>query len=339
MKQPEFAIVFNGSPLFTGDAGSGESEIRRWVIENDWLESIIALPTQLFYNTGINTFIWILTNCKEEARKSRIMLIDASNMYVKMKKSLGDKRREISEEQIKEITDLYLENSENCRVKNFNSSKFGYRKITIDRPLRMNFATTTDRISRLCEERAFINLATSKKRNEKEKIAEIKKGQKLQKKIKQVLIEMPDSISNDYNDFDKLLKRAFKNSGIKMNASLKKTIINALGERDSNSKVIINNNGKIEADPYLRDYENVPLTENVLEYFESEVKPYAPDAWINEDKRYFDVKDLEIGKVGYEINFNKYFYEYKPPRPLEKIDHDLKEVQKEILNLLEDLTE
>ena len=111
MKQPEFAIVFNGSPLFTGDAGSGESEIRRWVIENDWLESIIALPTQLFYNTGINTFIWILTNCKEEARKSRIMLIDASNMYVKMRKSLGDKRREISEEQIKEITDLYLENS------------------------------------------------------------------------------------------------------------------------------------------------------------------------------------------------------------------------------------
>ena len=141
----------------------------------------------------------------------------------------------------------------------------------------MNFATNTDRISRLCEERAFINLATSKKRNEKEKIAEIKKGQTLQKKIKQVLIEMPDSISNDYNDFDKLLKCAFKNSGIKMNASLKKTIINALGERDSNSKVIINNNGKIEADPYLRDYENVPLTENVLEYFESEIKPYTPD--------------------------------------------------------------
>ncbi len=149
------AIVMNGSPLFTGDAGSGESEIRRWILENDWLEAIVALPEQLFYNTGIATYIWVLSNRKEAARQGKVQLIDATGIWTAMRKSLGDKRREISEAQIKEIVGIYMDNSANGRSKVFDSTDFGYRKITVERPLRLNFQASAERIARLQEQSAF----------------------------------------------------------------------------------------------------------------------------------------------------------------------------------------
>ena len=185
------AIVFNGSPLFTGDAGGGESEIRRWIIENDWLEAIIALPNQLFYNTGIFTYIWIVTNKKLPEKKDKITLINATDMYVKRRKSLGDKRNEISDDQIHEIANLYLDNLENGRVNIFDGSEFGYRKVTIERPLKLNFQATEERIARLDQEKAFAALAESKKKKDTRLILlEEKEGKEIQERIKKILRSM-----------------------------------------------------------------------------------------------------------------------------------------------------
>lgn len=330
------AIVFNGSPLFTGDAGSGESEIRRWVIENDWLEAIIALPNMLFYNTGIFTYIWVLSNKKENSRKGKIALINAVDMYRNMRKGLGDKRHEISPEQIEEITQLYLGNIPNGRVKIFDGTDFGYRKINVERPLRMNFQASDERIERLNDEKTFLNLTKSRKRDESQKNKEINEGKLLQGKIINVLHNMDGTFYTDYSEFEKVLDNSFKRTDVKLTASLKKAIRSALGERNENAEPIKNNKGDLEADPDLKDYENVPLNENIEEYFEREVLPHIPDAWINE--KYSDKRDGKIGKVGYEINFNKYFYEYEPPRALTEIDSDLKEAQEEILKLLGEVT-
>lgn len=331
------AIVFNGSPLFTGDAGSGESEIRRWIIENDWLDTIVALPNQLFYNTGIHTYIWILTNYKEESRKGKVCLINAVDMFVKIRKSLGDKRNEISEQQIEEITQIYLNNLENGRVKIFDGSDFGYRKITIEQPLRLNFKINEERISRLKNENAFKNLANSRKRNEKEKEAEITQGKKNQTNIIRLLEEVGEKEFSDFDEFERFIDKLLKKSGIKSSAGLKKSLRNALGEMDESAPFIKNKKGEIESNPDLKDTENVPLNEDVYSYFEKEVKPHVPHAWINE--KVVDVKDGNLGKVGYEINFNRYFYEYQPPRDLDEIDQDIKGLQNDILELLEDVTQ
>jgi len=332
------AIVFNGSPLFTGDAGGGESEIRRWIIENDWLEAIIALPDQLFYNTGIYTYIWVLTNKKQPEKKGKISLINATDMYVKMRKSLGNKRNEISPEQIKEITELYLDNLENGRVKIFDSSEFGYRKVTIDRPLKLSFQASEDRIAKLDQEKAFSNLAQSKKKKDPQlKLLEEKEGKELQEKIKEVLSSMDGKLYKNYNEFTALLEKSMKQAGVSISSSVRKAIINALSERDEIAYIVTNSKGKPEVDSDLRDYENVPLNGDVWEYFEREVKPHVPDAWINESVK--DTKDKQIGRVGYEINFNKYFFKYQPPRALEYIDKDIKAIQKEIFSLIEDVTE
>ena len=233
-------IVLNGSPLFTGDAGSGESEIRRWILENDWLEAIIAMPTDLFYNTGIATYVWILSNRKSQERKNKVQLINAVDLYAKMRKSLGNKRNYLTDENIREITRVYGEFENKGISKIFDTQDFGFRKITIDRPPAPG------------------------------KTVKVKKGQKTY-------------------------------------------------------------------DPDLRDTENVPLKEDINEYFEREVKPHVPDAWINEEIR--DEKDGKAGKVGYEINFNRYFYKYVPPRNLHEIDVELKQVEREIAELLGKVTE
>lgn len=330
------AIVFNGSPLFTGDAGSNESEIRRWIIENDWLETIIALSDQLFYNTNIYTYVWILTNKKEEKRKGKLALINATDMFVKMRKSLGDKRKEISPGQIEEITNLYLNNIHNGRVMIFDKEEFGYRKVTVERPLRLNFQASEERISRLDEQKAFSNLAESKKKKDlKAKLKEEEEGKKLQEQIKKILSNMDDRLYKDYNEFNKVLDRTFNEAGIKLSAPLKKAVINALSERDETAEIVRNKDGEPEPDTDLRDYENVPLKDDIYEYFEREVKPYVPDAWINEKVR--DCKDGQIGKIGYEFNFNKYFYKYEPPRSLEDIDKDIQKNQAGILDLLKEV--
>ncbi|MHB8544778.1 MAG: N-6 DNA methylase [Leptospirales bacterium] len=221
-------------------AGSGESEIRRWILENDWLEAIIAMPTDLFYNTGIATYVWILSNRKSQERKNKVQLINAVELYAKMRKSLGNKRNYMMDENIRDITRVYGEFEHKGISKIFDTQDFGFRKITIDRPPAPG------------------------------KTVKAKKGQK-------------------------------------------------------------------PYDPDLRDTENVPLKENIYEYFEREVKPHVPNAWINEEIR--DEKDGKIGKVGYEISFNRYFYVYKPPRPLEEIKADLKAVESRIMELLEKVTE
>ncbi len=341
MKDPydggsRIAIVMNGSPLFTGDAGSGESEIRRWVVENDWLEAIVALPGQLFYNTGINTYIWIITNHKEERRKGKVQLINAVDYYVKMRKSLGDKRNEISPGQIKEITGLYNTFEEREHVKIFDNSDFGYRKITVGRPLQLNFQVSPERIERLKEQDAFKSLAKSRKKGDA-KLREVAEGKKEQETLLEVLSNRDDTtLYKNRDDFEKVLKESFKAAGLKLMAPMKKAILSALSERDETAEVCTDSKGNPEPDPELRDYESVPLNEDIHEYFEREVRPHVPDAWI--DKKVTDHKDGKVGKVGYEINFTRYFYEYKPLRPLGEIDADIKTLEAEIAGMLMEVT-
>lgn len=344
MKSPEeggsrIAVVMNGSPLFTGDAGSGESEIRRWIIENDWLEAIVALPNQLFYNTGINTYIWIITNRKEEERKGKVQLINAVDFYVKMRKSLGDKRNEISSDQIEEITKLHANFKENEFVKIFDNEAFGYRKITIERPLCLNFQVSPESIARLKEQSSFQNLAVSKKKKDlQEKAKEEAEGRKAQEEIINALSSMDGNILyKDRSQFEKVLNATLKKAGLKPAATIKKAIFEALSERDESAEICKDKDGKKEADSQLRDTENVPFKEDTYDYFERDVLPHVPDAWIDETTR--DPKDGEVGKVGYEINFNRYFYKYEPPRPLEKIEADINKLESEILELLREMAE
>ncbi|HNQ88440.1 MAG TPA: class I SAM-dependent DNA methyltransferase [Verrucomicrobiota bacterium] len=330
------AIVMNGSPLFTGDAGSGESEIRRWIIENDWLEVIIALPEQLFYNTGISTYVWVLSNRKEPRRKGKVQLIDASGLWTPMRKSLGNKRREIGADQILQVLGLYsaFEAGEHCRI--FDSTEFGYRKITVERPLRLNIHVTPERLARLEQESAFQNLALSKKKDPKAKAAEDSEGRKLQAAILKALGTLPSTLFRDRAKFIPLLDEALKRAGLRIGAPVRKSIFSALSERDETAEICRDEEGQPEPDAELRDTENVPLGEDIEDYFKREVKPHVPDAWISTGVR--DHKDGEIGKVGYEINFNRYFYKYQPPRPLAEIEADIRTLEGEIMEMLKDIT-
>ena len=330
------AIVMNGSPLFTGDAGSGESEIRRWILENDWLEAIIALPEQLFYNTGISTYVWVLSNRKEPRRRGKVQLIDASGFWTPMRKSLGNKRREIGADQVKQVVGLYnrFEAGEHCRI--FESTEFGYRKITVERPLRLNFHVTPERLVRLEQESGFQNLAVSKKREPKAKAAEEAEGRKLQTAIVKALGTLPNTICKSREHWLPKLDDALKRAGLKLGAPVRKSILSALSERDETADICRDDDGQPEPDPELRDTENVPLTEDIQKYFDREVKPHVPDAWINTTVR--DPKDGEVGKVGYEINFNRYFYQYQPPRPLGEIQADIKTLEGEIVAMLKEIT-
>ena len=323
------AIVFNGSPLFTGDAGSGESEIRRWIIENDWLEAIIALPDQLFYNTNINTYLWILSSVKEQDRKGKVMLIDARDMSDDMKKSLGQKRKEISDENIEKIRNLFTDPRNGERVKIFDNEDFGYRKITIERPLRMKFVISEEGIAKLSMDKVF-----EKTKNGKQKTLD---QQQTQDVIVNSLSQLKGNEFNNKNDFEEKLSSLLLTNGIKLSVAQRKAILKIFGVRDENAEISRETDGKPEADTELRDYENVPLKEDIDDYFNREVKPFVPDAWINESVR--DIKDGKIGKVGYEIPFNRYFYKFVPPRPLEEIDADLKKLGNEIIDLLKEVTE
>jgi len=340
MKEPNdggsrVAIVMNGSPLFTGDAGSGESEIRRWILENDWLEAIVAMPEQLFYNTGIPTYVWVLTNRKPKARKGKVQLIDATAIWTPMRKSLGNKRREISPEQISEITRLF-EAFKECKQSGiFKTSDFGFRKITVERPLRLNFQASPKRLDCIKHEKAVVNLATSKKKG-KAGAQEIEEGRKLREAIlKAVKTIDAAKLWKKRKDFLTVLDKALAAVDGKVPAAVKKAIVSALSERDETADICTDDDGNPEPDPELRETENVPLAENVNTYFEREVKPHVPDAWINNGV--LDHKDGEIGKVGYEFNFNRYFYNYQPPRDLELIEADIKEIEKDILEMLREV--
>jgi type I restriction enzyme M protein len=338
-------IVFNGSPLFTGDAGQGESEIRRWIIENDWLEAVVALPDQLFYNTGISTYIWILTNRKERERKGKIQLIDARNFWVPMRKSLGNKRHRIGDpdegdsDHIGEITGIHgrftdgetqtftVDGANKTLVvsKIFDNEDFGFNKITVERPLRLNFQATEGRIERLDEVSGFKNLAASNKKNEAARQKEIEAGQKRQEEIRALLRGLAGhGLYTDRAAFLAALHGQEKAHGLRLTPAERKAVLNALGERDETAEICRDRSGDPEPDTDLRDTENVPLKESIEAYFKREVLPHVPDAWIDEKKT----------KVGYEIPLNRHFYRYEPPRPLEYIQADIRKLEGEIMEML-----
>ena len=354
------AIIMNGSPLFTGDAASGESEIRRYIFENDLLEALIALPEQLFYNTGIATYVWLLSNRKAPARKDKVQLIDASAFWVPMRRSLGDKRRAIPPEKAADVLEL-LANYQDGETRTlsqdgkeerivsrvFSTAQFGYRKITVERPLRLNFQASAERIERLSEQTGFQNLAKSKKRGDAGAKEEAE-GQALQQAIRTMLKMMPDTFYKDREAFLAEFAKAVKKAELKLPAPAKKAILDALAERDETAEICRNKDGAPEPDPDLRDTERVPLAEgedpvdgdgvpaSVRAFFEREVEPHVPDAWIDTSKR--DHRDGKVGLVGYEINFNRYFYQYKPPRPLGEIESDIQAIETDILEMLKGMS-
>jgi len=331
------AIIMNGSPLFTGDAGSGESEIRRWTLENDWLEALIAMPEQLFYNTGIATYVWVLSNRKSKDRRGKVQLINGTSFWRPMRKSLGDKRREIPEDKAAEIVRILNSWKENEYSKIYPTTFFGYRKITVERPLRLNFKAAPERIERLNEHSAFTNLAVSKKKDPSVREAEEKEGRAKQEEIKNLLQGLPGTAYKNRERFWELVETSAQREHVKLSSVMKKTILSALSERDETAEICRDETGHPEADSELRDTENVPLGEDIHEFFEREVKPHVPSAWINTAIR--DHKDNEVGKVGYEINFNRYFYKYTPPRLLEEIEADIRKIEGEIMAMLREVAE
>lgn len=311
------AIVHNGSPLFTGDAGSGESEIRRWILEKDLLEAIVALPDQLFYNTGINTYLWFVTNRKPKEREGKVQLIDARTFFKKTRKSLGSKRHEIDAVSKAKIVELYEKFEENEFSKIFKTTDFAYRQITVERPLRLNFAVTDKRISALKEEKFFQKASQEDQNKMLASLAELKEE------------TVYTNRSSFEETFFKVINAKFFSAGFIKNA------INALSERDENTEICRDKDGNPESDSELRDYENVPYEMDIKEYFNKEVKPYVLDAWINETVR--DHKDGKVGLVGYEIPFTRYFYKYEAPRSLETIEADIEKIENELLGLLKQL--
>lgn len=343
------AIIMNGSPLFTGDAGSGESEIRRFIFEHDLLEALIALPEQLFYNTGIATYVWAVTNRKAPARRGKVQLIDATSFWVPMRKSLGEKRRTIPLDRAQDILELLTEfkdgatrtvskdgKEENAVVSRvFPTTHFGFRKITVERPLRLNFMANPERVARLEDQRGFMALAQSKQKGAagaKEQAA----GRSQQEEIRRLVRRLPDTLYKDRNEFEEVLETAAREADLRLTAPVAKAILSALSEGDETAAICHDRSGNPEPDPDLRDTESVPLAESVEEFFAREVKPHVPDAWIDTEKR--DAKDGKVGIVGYEINFNRYFYRYKAPRPLEEIEADIRAVEQDILRMLAEVT-
>jgi type I restriction enzyme M protein len=308
------AIVFSGSPLFSGGAGSGESNIRKWIIENDWLEAIIALPEQMFYNTGIGTYVWIVTNRKDKRRKGKIQLLDARESYISMRRSLGDKRRKIGEghdgepDQIGDIVKLYARFIETEPSKIFENGDFGYTRVTVERPLRLRFQITVEDRARFLD--AYPHLLDDVQAIDKE------------------LGREPQSDWDAVHD--RILNLLHKRRS-KWKAAEHKLFRDVFTLKDPEAEPVRSGerHDGFEPDADLRDFENIPLKQDIDEYFRREVLPHMPDAWMERTK----------DRVGYEINFNRYFYRYTPPRPLEKIDADLKRAEEDVLRLLKEVTE
>jgi type I restriction enzyme M protein len=319
------AIVFNGSPLFTGAAGSGESEIRRWIIENDWLEAVVALPDQLFYNTGISTYFWVVTNRKTPERRGKVQLVDAREYFVKMRKSLGEKRKQVSEGQIEEITRLYGDFTEGENVKIFPNEAFGFLRITVERPLRLRWEVTDETVAAVLAAKAIQKLP-----------ADTQAG------LRELLKDERGAGFTTQSELVKTFKAAV--GVLELGASAQKALWSALAVRDDEAPVVTDRKGNPEPDPELRENESVPLpgmpmsfvedpTERfatleyrtaVDDYMRDEVLPYVPDAWVDRDRI----------KIGYEIPLTRHFYKYVPPRPLEEIDADITALEDEIQRLL-----
>jgi type I restriction enzyme M protein len=307
------AIVFSGSPLFTGGAGSGESDIRKWIIENDWLEAIIALPEQMFYNTGIGTYVWIGTNRKEKRRKGKIQLLDARDVWTAggsedNKRGLGDKRRHITASQIAEIVKLYGRQTDGETSKTFDNADFGYTRVTVERPLRLRYQMTAEDKARFLD--ACPHLLDDVQPIDKAL------GREPQRDWNAVWSRIEDLLHARKSRWKATEQKLFRSVFTQKDPEAEPV---AKGGRDEG----------FEPDADLRDFENVPLKDDIDAYFEREVRPHVPDAWMDRTK----------DKVGYEINFNRHFYKYTPPRPLEAIDAELKQAEEEIMRLLREVTE
>ena len=314
------AIVLSGSPLFNGGAGSGESEIRRWLLENDMVEAIVALPTEIFFRTGIGTYLWMLSSKKPKDRRHQVQLINATGLWTSIKNE-GNKRRIINDDQMRQIVDVYsaAENGEISRMLDYR--RFAYRRIRVLRPLRMSLHVNAEAMARLMDEKAWAKLTPDS-----------------QSAWKRALKPHMDSThpfawAESFAD-----ETAKKEAAIgKVGKTFVKALINAFGIRDPEGEPVVDADGNTVADTDLTDYENVPFLEDIRDYFAREVLPHVPDAWI--DESYLDKKDKGVGIVGYEINFNRFFYKYEAPPKLEDIDRELKRVEAEIAELLGQVTE
>ena len=324
------AIIFNGSPLFTGGAGSGESEIRRWIIEHDWLEAIVALPDQLFYNTGINTYIWILTNRKRLERQGKVQLLDATGFSRKMRKSLGQKRNEIADQQLAEIVRSYGDFVEGPHCKVFDNMAFGYRRITVERPLRLRYHLTDAALATILADKTVRKLLQPDARPGQHSLLDH------EAMLGAALRLAADTPTTNEAALSRALDAALAPSGIRLPTPARKVILAALAEREASAPPVLGPKDEPLPDPELRDAEDVPLTERIDDYVAREVLPHVPDAWINAKDT--DPRDGKVGKVGYEINFNRYFYQYQPPRPLAEIDAELRVLEQEIAAMLAEVT-
>lgn len=397
------ASVHNGSSLFTGDAGSGESNIRRFIIENDMLEAIIQMPNNLFYNTGITTYIWLLSNSKAEHRKGKVQLIDAGQLYRKLRKNLGQKNCEFAPEHIAEIMDTHQNlatvertTDEGIAAQVFDNADFGYYKVTIERPKRLKAQFTAERVATLrydnrlsdamlwaveqfgekvyedvtpfadailkwCEDND-LNL-NSKARNALKNPKFWKKYDDLHQTATALMNEVGTDEYDDFNAFRQMMGRASKKLGIKLSASEKNQLLNAISWYDANAAIVLDKKKKFkseklaellehlnctaeqlpdfgyyptgkaneyqtyETESSLRDTENVPLKQDIHDYFKAEVQPHVPEAWIN----------LDNTKIGYEISFNKYFYRHQPLRSLEAVSSDILQLENDSEGLIKEI--
>ncbi|MDQ3933268.1 MAG: type I restriction-modification system subunit M [Actinomycetota bacterium] len=315
------AIIFNGSPLFSGGAGSGPSEIRRWILENDWLEAIVALPEQLFYNTGIATYVWVLSSRKAPERQGRVQLIDARELWEPMPKSLGNKRRRLSLDHIEQVLDLYRGFEEGDRSKIRDNEFFMYRRITVERPLRVRYEVTDEAIERLRVLKAFEGLVKPPA-NVRDAKAAIARGETAQRAIIDGLRALNGFATADQSEAEMRVRDLLR-AVEKPTAALRKAIWEALSVRDSAGSVVRNGRGEPQPDPELRDYENVAMNDSVDDYMRREVLPFVKDAWV----------DAGTTRVGTEIPLTRLFYRYKPPRPLEEINQEILELEDEIAGL------
>lgn len=313
MRKPEdggsrMAIVLNGSPLFSGGAGGGESNIRKWLLDNDLVEAIIGLPKDMFYNTGISTYIWVLSNRKTDEHKGRVQLIDGREMFTKLRKGLGSKRNELSPKNIETIVGLYAGFEDGEHSKLFRNEDFLYRTITVERPLKLNWHATPERIDAVFEAKAVQKLSEADAAS-----------------LRAALDRLgTDTVWKNRTTFQKVLKDATKAEGLTLAAPLLKTVTTELGEQDDTADTCTDAKGNAEPDASLRDTENVPWDEDVDAYVAREVLPYAPDAWV----------DYAKTKEGAEIPFTRHFYQYVPPRPLDEIDRDLDAVMDDLRAML-----
>ncbi|MBD8696757.1 class I SAM-dependent DNA methyltransferase [Stenotrophomonas sp. CFBP 13718] len=313
------AIILSGSPLFTGNAGQGETEIRRWLLENDYIDAIVALPTDIFFRTGIGTYIWILTNNKPAARKGKVQLIDATGMHSPMRKSEGNKRRYVSDEQIQDIARLYSDFVPNENVRIVDYRDFGYRRIKVQRPLRLTIQINEETLAAIAASKPFTKLDDTEKSG---------------------WLDLLGKHLGETHPYAWLatLPAAAKKAGLgKVGKPLANAMEAALGVRDPDAPEVQDEEGNPLADKELEDFETVPLSQTLGDYMDAEVLPHVADAWV--DAEYTDERDGQVGKVGYEINFSRYFYKHVPPRNLHEIDAELKAVEAEIAALLEEVAE